>query len=52
MTFAIHGLTVSRGIAIGRAVLVGRVDVEHYFIETSQIAQEIDPRTRSPQCCG
>ena len=28
MTFAIHGLPVARGIAIGRAVLMGgRVDV-------------------------
>jgi len=43
MTFSIHGLPVARGIAIGRAVLMsGRVDVAHYFIETSQIAQEID----------
>ncbi len=42
MTFSIHGLTVSRGIAIGRAVLVGRVDVEHYFIKPEQIDAEID----------
>ena len=44
MTFAIHGLAVARGIAIGRAVLVAssRVDVAHYFIETSQIPAEID----------
>ena len=42
MTFAIHGLAVSRGIAIGRAVLVAssRVDVAHYFIETDQIEAE------------
>ena len=44
MTFAIHGLAVSRGIAIGRAVLVAssRVDVAHYFIEASQVEAEID----------
>ncbi len=44
MTFAIHGLNVSRGVAIGRAVLVAssRVDVAHYFIEAKDIAAEID----------
>ena len=44
MTFAIHGLPVARGIAIGRAVLVGssRVEVAHYFIQTEQILAEID----------
>ena len=44
MTFSISGLAVSRGIAIGRAVLVGsiRVDVVHYFIEADQIESEID----------
>ncbi|MBT9507858.1 phosphoenolpyruvate--protein phosphotransferase [Rhodoferax sp.] len=44
MTFAIHGLAVARGIAIGRAVLVAssRVDVAHYFIEPSRVDAEID----------
>lgn len=44
MTFSIHGLPVSRGIAIGRAVLVAssRLDVAHYFIEASQVAAEIN----------
>ncbi len=44
MTFAIHGLAVARGIAIGRAVLVAssRVDVAHYFIDPEQVAAEID----------
>ena len=44
MTFSISGLAVSRGIAIGRAVLVGsiRADVVHYFIEADQIESEID----------
>lgn len=43
MTFAIHGLAVSRGIAIGRAVVVAasRVEVRHYFIETSQVEAEL-----------
>jgi len=43
MTFAIHGLAVARGIAIGRAVLVAssRVDVAHYFIEADQVEREI-----------
>lgn len=43
MTFAIHGLAVSRGIAIGRAVVVAasRVDVRHYFIESSQVEAEL-----------
>ncbi len=44
MTFAIHGLAVARGIAIGRAVLVAssRVDVAHYFVEPGQVEAEID----------
>jgi phosphoenolpyruvate-protein phosphotransferase (PTS system enzyme I) len=43
MTFAIHGIAVARGIAIGRAVLVasGRVDVAHYFIQPDQVEAEI-----------
>ncbi|WP_138513663.1 phosphoenolpyruvate--protein phosphotransferase [Rhodoferax bucti] len=43
MTFSIHGLTVSRGIAIGRAVLVAssRVDVAHYFIPPAEVESEI-----------
>ena len=44
MTFAIHGLAVARGIALGRAVLVAssRVDVAHYFIESDQIKSEVE----------
>lgn len=44
MTFAIHGLAVSRGIAIGRAVVVAssRMEVRHYFIQPEQVASEID----------
>ena len=48
MTFAVHGLPVARGIAIGRAVLVvsSRIDVAHYFIKPEQVETEID-RVRS-----
>ena len=44
MTFAIHGLPVARGIAIGRAVLVGssRLEVAHYFIQPEQVATELE----------
>lgn len=44
MTFAIHGLAVARGIAIGRAVLVAssRVDVAHYFIQAHEVEREIE----------
>ena len=43
MTFSIHGLAVSRGISIGRAVLVAssRADVAHYFVEVDKIDAEI-----------
>ena len=43
MTFAIHGLAVSRGIAIGRAVVVAssRMEVVHYFIQPDQVEAEI-----------
>ena len=44
MTFAVHGLPVARGIAIGRAVLVvsSRIDVAHYFIKPAEIETEIE----------
>jgi phosphoenolpyruvate-protein phosphotransferase (PTS system enzyme I) len=43
MTFSIHGIAVSRGIAIGRAVLVtsSRMDVAHYFIKPAEIETEL-----------
>jgi len=43
MTFAVHGLAVARGIAIGRAVLVAssRIDVAHYFVEPEKVGAEI-----------
>ena len=44
MAFSIHGLSVSRGVVMGRAVLVGssRRDVAHYFVEPEQVEVEID----------
>jgi phosphotransferase system enzyme I (PtsI) len=44
MSFQVFGLPVSRGVAIGRAVLVAssRVDVAHYFIDETQVAAEIE----------
>jgi phosphoenolpyruvate-protein phosphotransferase (PTS system enzyme I) len=44
MTFSVHGLAVSRGIAIGRAVIVAssRIDVAHYFVQTEQVEGEIE----------
>ena len=43
MTFSVHGLAVSRGIAIGRAVLVAssRADVAHYFVDADKTDLEI-----------
>jgi phosphoenolpyruvate-protein phosphotransferase (PTS system enzyme I) len=43
MSFQVFGLPVSRGVAIGRAVLVAssRVDVAHYFIDEERIDSEI-----------
>jgi phosphotransferase system enzyme I (PtsI) len=49
MTFAIHGLAVARGIAIGRAVLVAssRVDVAHYFVTPEQVPAELERLTKA-----
>ena len=43
MSIQVFGLAVSRGVAIGRAVLVasGRVDVAHYFVAPDQVDAEI-----------
>src|SRR5690606_402221 len=43
MSIQIFGLPVSRGVAIGRAVLVAssRVDVPHHFIDPERVAAEI-----------
>lgn len=44
MTIQVFGLPISRGVAIGRAVLVAssRIDVAHYFIDPSQADEEIE----------
>lgn len=44
MTFSVHGIAVARGIAIGRAVVMGsgRADVAHYFVEAAQVPAEIE----------
>jgi len=44
MTFQLFGLPVSRGVAIGRAVLVAssRIDVAHYYVGEEQVEAEID----------
>ncbi len=48
MSIQVFGLPISRGVAIGRAVLVAssRIDVAHYFVEPEQAASEIE-RLRS-----
>jgi phosphotransferase system enzyme I (PtsI) len=48
MSFQLFGLPVSRGIAIGRAVLVAssRLDVAHYYVAEADIEAEIE-RLRS-----
>ena len=44
MSIQVFGLSVSRGIAIGRAVLVAssRVDVAHYFVAAAKVEEEIE----------
>ena len=43
MSFTLHGIPVSRGIAIGRAYLIAAaaLDVDHYLVEPDQIDNEI-----------
>jgi phosphoenolpyruvate-protein phosphotransferase (PTS system enzyme I) len=43
MSLQVFGMPVSRGVAIGRAVLVAssRVDVAHYFVAADQVAAEV-----------
>ncbi|MES2090987.1 MAG: phosphoenolpyruvate--protein phosphotransferase [Pseudomonadota bacterium] len=43
MSIQIFGLPVSRGVAIGRAVLVAssRVDVPHHFVDPARVGEEI-----------
>jgi phosphotransferase system enzyme I (PtsI) len=44
VSFTLHGIPVSRGIAIGRAYLIApaALDVDHYLIEPDQIGAEIE----------
>ena len=44
MSFQLFGLPVSKGVAIGRAVLIAssRVDVAHYYVGEGDVASEID----------
>jgi len=48
MSIQVFGLPVSRGVAIGRAVLVAssRVDVAHYYVAEDRVEHEVD-RVRS-----
>jgi len=50
VSFTLHGIPVSRGIAIGRAYLIApaALDVDHYLIEPAQIEGEIE-RFRTAQ---
>ena len=43
MSFTLHGIPVSRGIAIGRAYLIApaALDVDHYLIEPHQVETEV-----------
>ncbi len=44
MSIQVFGLPVSRGVAIGRAVLIAssRIDVAHYFVDEAQLPAEVD----------
>ncbi|HEV7799953.1 MAG TPA: phosphoenolpyruvate-utilizing N-terminal domain-containing protein, partial [Burkholderiales bacterium] len=43
MSFALHGIPVSGGIAIGRAHLISHAQLEaaHYLVPAHQVADEI-----------
>ncbi|ABP35163.1 phosphoenolpyruvate--protein phosphotransferase [Polynucleobacter asymbioticus] len=43
MTFALHGIPVSKGIAIGKAVLISRaaLEVSHYLVEVGKEESEV-----------
>ncbi len=49
MSIQVFGMQVSRGVAIGRAVLVAssRIDVAHYFVAADQIEAEVDRLRRA-----
>ncbi|WP_347555885.1 phosphoenolpyruvate--protein phosphotransferase [Robbsia sp. KACC 23696] len=43
MSFTLHGIPVSKGIAIGRACLIGSaaIDVDHYLVEPGDVEAEV-----------
>jgi len=43
-SFTLHGISVSQGIAIGRAHLLtpAALDVEHYLIAEEQVEAEVE----------
>ncbi len=49
MSLQVFGMPVSRGVAIGRAVLIAssRVDVAHYYVSAAQSDEEIDRLRRA-----
>jgi len=49
MSIQVFGMPVSRGVAIGRAVLVAssRVDVAHYYVGPEQVQSEIERLRRA-----
>ena len=49
MSIQVFGTPVSRGVAIGRAVLIAssRVDVAHYFVAQDKVDEEIDRLCRA-----
>ena len=56
VSFALHGMGVSGGIAIGRAQLVSHatLEVAHYHISAQQVGEEIarsPTSSASSNCC-
>ncbi len=49
MSIQVFGLAVSKGVAIGRAVLIAssRMDVAHYFVDATQLEPEVDRLIRA-----
>ena len=49
MSIQVFGLAVSKGVAIGRAVLIAssRMDVAHYFVDDAQLEAEVDRLRRA-----
>ncbi len=49
MSIQVFGLAVSKGVAIGRAVLIAssRMDVAHYFVDDARLDAEVDRLRRA-----